>query len=150
MFEVLSDPAIYEFENGPPESLAGLERRYRRLEARVSPDGRDRWLNWVIRLPSGELAGYVQATVTPDGLGHIAYELASRYWRQGIGSGAVCAMLAELAAGYEVRTFVATLKARNRRSEAFLRSLGFRVRAAGDEPPIACEPDEIVMTRSAV
>ena len=57
MFELLADTAIYEFENAPPESLAWLQRRFARLETRVSPDGQQQWLNWVVRLPSRELAG---------------------------------------------------------------------------------------------
>lgn len=45
MFQVLSDPAIYEFENSPPESVEWLERRYGRLESRCSLDGSQLWLN---------------------------------------------------------------------------------------------------------
>jgi RimJ/RimL family protein N-acetyltransferase len=37
----------------------------------------------------------------------IAYELASRHWRQGIGSNAVAAVLAELRAHHGVDSFVA-------------------------------------------
>lgn len=125
MFDVLSDPAIYEFENSPPESAAWLAERFAKLESRGSPDGAEQWLNWVIRLPTGALAGYVQATIVRDRTAHVAYELASRFWRQGIGSAAVNGMLNELAATYGVRTFVATLKERNYRSLALLRSLGF-------------------------
>ena len=125
MFEVLSDPAIYEFENSPPQSLAWLEERFKRLEARASPDGTQQWLNWVIRLPTGALAGYVQATITRDRTALIAYELSSRFWRQGIGGAAVRAMLSELTATYGVRTFVAELKERNYRSAALLNSAGF-------------------------
>lgn len=125
MFEVLSDPAIYEFENAPPESAAWLTERFAKLESRVSPDGSEQWLNWVIRLPSGALAGYVQATIARDGTAHIAYELASRHWRQGIGSAAVSGMLKELATNYGVCTCVATLKEPNYRSFALLQSLGF-------------------------
>ena len=125
MFVVLSDPAIYEFENSPPKSVASLTQRFARLESRVSPDGEEQWLNWVIRLPSGALAGYVQATIARDRTAHIAYELASKFWRRGIGSAAVSAMLKELAISYGVYTCVATLKERNYRSLALLRSLGF-------------------------
>ena len=53
MFQVLSDPAIYEFENSPPQSSAWLEERFKKLESRASPDGMQHWLNWVIRLPTG-------------------------------------------------------------------------------------------------
>lgn len=71
---------------------------HERLESRGPADGSQRWLNWVVRLPGGELAGYVQATVLPDRSSYVAYELASRYWRRGIGSDAVQAMLDELQA----------------------------------------------------
>ena len=57
MFEVLSDPAIYEHENAPPASLEWLRTRFEKLESRKSGDGREQWLNWVIRLPSSELIG---------------------------------------------------------------------------------------------
>ena len=50
MFVVLSDPAIYEFENDPPRSLEWLRYRYSLLEKRTSPDGREKWLNWAVRL----------------------------------------------------------------------------------------------------
>ena len=63
MFIVLSDPAIYEFENAPPVSKEWLTDRFAKLESRTSSDGTEHWLNWVVRLPNGELAGYVQATV---------------------------------------------------------------------------------------
>src|SRR5215471_10097410 len=84
MFVVLSDPAIYEFENEPPASQEWLRQRFSRLESRRSSDGREQWLNWVIRLPTAELAGYVQATVRDDGCAAIAYELASAYWGRDI------------------------------------------------------------------
>jgi len=132
MFTVLSDPAIYEFENAPPQSVSWLTERFARLESRVSPDGAERWLNWVIRLPSGVLAGYVQATIARDRTAYIAYELGSKFWRQGIGSAAVTAMLKELAVNYGVCTCVAALKERNYRSLALLQSLGFERSGSND------------------
>ncbi|MEN3113135.1 GNAT family N-acetyltransferase [Uliginosibacterium paludis] len=102
MFQVLSDPALYEFENAPPESETWLRNRYERLEARGPADKSEIWLNWVIRLRCGALAGYVQATVLPDRSALIAYELNSRYWRQGIGSLAVSTVLDELHANHAI------------------------------------------------
>ena len=95
LFSVLSDPAIYEFENEPPPSESWLAERYAKLERRASADGSQVWLNWALRLPSSELAGYVQATLLRSGAALVAYELASRHWRKGIASSAVSAMLAE-------------------------------------------------------
>jgi ribosomal-protein-alanine N-acetyltransferase len=93
MFEILSDPAIYQFENQPPQSKQALAERFLRLQRRHSPDGREQWLNWVIRLETGQLCGYVQATVRADRSALIAYELASHFWNQKIGSRAVATMI---------------------------------------------------------
>jgi RimJ/RimL family protein N-acetyltransferase len=150
MYRVLSDPAIYEFENEPPPSEEWLARRFRLLESRGSPDDSEQWLNWVIRLPGGTLAGYVQATVMPSAVAFVAYDLASRHWRQGIGSSAVRAMLDELRTHYGVQSFVAVLKARNFRSEALLRSLGFEPAGAEQQAEYRDEADELVMVRNAV
>jgi RimJ/RimL family protein N-acetyltransferase len=144
---VLSDPAIYEFENAPPASQQWLQSRYQKLERRSSPDGTEQWLNWVIRLPHGALAGYVQASVKPSGSASIAYELNSRYWRQGVASSAVTAMLAELHSNYAVNRYVAVLKAANFRSLGLLRSLGFARASAQQESEFGCESDEIAMVR---
>lgn len=145
MFGVLSDPAIYEFENQPPQSPEWLESRFRRLESRRSADGIELWLNWVIRLPSGALGGYVQATVLPESVAYVAYEVASRFWRQGIGSAAVSAVLRELRDFYGVQVGLAVFKARNFRSAGLLQSLGFTPLAPQGLPPVICEPDEQVM-----
>lgn len=147
MFAVLSDPAIYEFENAPPESEAWLAQRFARLESRASADGGERWLNWVVRLPDGALAGYVQATALNSGMAFVAYELASRYWRQGIGSSAVGAMIGELKAHYGVCECIAVFKARNFRSLALLRSLGFEQASPEHVAKAEPEPDERVMVK---
>lgn len=149
MFSLLSDPAIYEFENEPPPSEAWLRDRYAWLEGRSSPDGREVWLNWVIRLPSGELAGYVQATVRQTGVAFVAYELASQYWRMGIGSSAVEAMLEELRVTYHVRLFVAILKSANYRSMGLLRKLGFTPATPLQLTDVPVESDESLMVKQA-
>lgn len=148
MFRVLGDPAIYEFENEPPPSVAWLRERYARLETRRSADGSEQWLNWVLRLPSSELIGYVQATVHPDGRASIAYELASRHWGRGLAREAVEAMIAELGARYGVSRLAAVLKARNLRSRRLLERLGFAPAPAGSPAPSGLEPDELLMQRT--
>lgn len=149
MFAVLSDPAIYEYENEPPASLQWLRTRFTKLETRVSADGHEQWLNWVIRLPSSELIGYVQATVSAGGRAAIAYELSSAFWGHGFARQAVSAMLSELVERYEVRTFSAVLKRENLRSMRLLERLGFSL--ASPEQHIAhhVEPGEALMVASA-
>lgn len=149
MFSVLADPAIYEFENSPPINEEWLTERYNCLESRSSGDGTEQWLNWVIRLPGGRLAGYVQATVLPDHTSFVAYEINSQYWRQGVGSSAVGVVLQELQEEYGVKMFVAVLKAKNYRSEGMLRKLGFVQAGKEEEARYRDETDEIVMVKAS-
>lgn len=147
MFVVLSDPAIYEFENAPPSSEEWLRARYARLEARRSPDGAEQWLNWVLRLPSGALAGYVQATVSGDGSALIAYELSSPHWGKGLAYSAVTTMIAELATTYDTRQLWAILKRNNARSLRLLQRLQFATATAAQREALHVEADEILMAR---
>ena len=148
MFDVLSDPAIYEFEGVPPPSVEALAAGYKRKESRLSPDGSEVWLNWVVRLHSGPATGYVQASLTPTDLAYVGYEFSSRFWRQGIATDSLKTMLVELAQAYGVTSLVALLKAKNYRSLGLLRSLGFREAA----PEVAAshdhEADELVFVRA--
>jgi len=148
MFHVLSDPAIYEFEGVPPPSVEKLADGYRRKESRTSPDGREQWLNWVVRLSSGELAGYVQATVLASGAALVGYEFARKFWRQGIGSASLGAVLEELSESYAVHTCVAVLKVANYRSMGLLCRLGFEPGTQEQAQLYEAERDETVMLKA--
>jgi RimJ/RimL family protein N-acetyltransferase len=149
MFEVLSDPAIYEYENAPPPSREWLRKRFERLESRCPPDGQAQWLNWVIRLPDAALAGYVQATVAPNGVAAIAYELASAYWGRGIAQNAVRASIGELVEHHGARMLTAVLKRRNERSRRLLERLGFSPTPDDRCVEHGIEADELMMHRAA-
>ena len=143
MFAVLRDPAIYKYENEPPQSLEWLRDRFTRLESRRSADGAQLWLNWVVRLPASGLIGYVQATVFPTGKAAIAHVFASKYWGRGLAGEACRAMIAELAAHYGVLTVYAVFKRRNVRSARLLERLGFAPASSG----VDVEADELLMLR---
>lgn len=148
MFGVLSDPAIYEFENEAPAAASVLRDRYAKLEARVSPDGSEKWLNWAVRMSSGELAGFMQATVLVGGRAYVAYELGSRFWRRGIGSASVQAVLLELARHYGVRDAYAVLKSANFRSRGLLAKLGFAEVVPPRRAPWPAGADEVTFSRA--
>jgi RimJ/RimL family protein N-acetyltransferase len=147
MFALLSDPKIYRYEGQPPASLEWLRERFQRLESRRSPDGREQWLNWVIRLPSGEPAGYVQATVHEDGRAAIAFVLGSKYWDRGLGRAAVTSMLAELRERHSVREATAVLKRVNARSRLLLERLGFASAPQEMRARLGVAEDEELMHR---
>lgn len=147
MFDVLSDPAIYEYENAPPASLEWLRGRFSKLETRRSADGREHWLNWVLRHHGNGLIGYVQATVRADGQAVIAYELASAHWGRGLGSESVAAMIDELVAHYGVHTLLAIFKRANHRSRRLLEGLGFGAAEAASAQRAELEADEDLMQR---
>ena len=152
MFKLLCDPALYRFEDEPPQSVAWLARRYERLALRRSPDGLQHWLNWVLRRRDDALLiGYVQATVCADGRALVAYVLGSPFWGQGLATEAVQAMLVELADAWQVTLAVAMFKRDNLRSRLLLQRLGFG--EAGTEAAVlaaaglAAEPDEDLLMR---
>ena len=149
MYEVLCDPAIYEYEGVPPPSLEKLANGLRRRESRVSPDGSEKWLNWAVRLNGGELTGYVQATVYESGAAYVAYQFSSKYWRRGIGSSAVARMLDDLNDSYAVHTFVAVLKTGNFRSMGLLKKLGFELGTEEDAKLYEALPDETTLVMAA-
>lgn len=148
MFNVLSDPSIYEHENEPPASAEWLRTRFSKLESRVSPDGTERWLNWVIRLPTSVLVGYVQATVFASHRAAIAYELNSRYWGKGLAWAAVNLMIGELVSSYGVNTLSAVLKATNERSHRLLERLGFKLASDAQYREYSIGPGELLMVKT--
>ena len=112
MVEVLSDVRLHEFTGGSPPDVDELRRRYRVQVTGVSPDGRETWLNWVVRLRSdGTAIGYVQASLERAGAdAEVAWVIGRAWQGQGYASEAVGAMVMALrAAG--TRRLVAHVKA---------------------------------------
>lgn len=133
LYAVISDPTLYEFIDAKePESEASFRDRLKRLESRRSPDGTEHWLNWIVRNASGDLVGYVQATVTPDHSAEIAYVLGRAHWRKGYATAACRAMIGELRSGFGVARLTATLDPANAASLALLRKLGLGLAWSND------------------
>ena len=147
LFLVLGDPALYAYENEAPPSLEWLRARFLRLESRTSPAADEQWLNWVIRLPTSELIGYVQATLHPCGPAMIAYVLSSKFWGRGLARKGVQAMLSELTAHYRVNCFCAVLKRENLRSLRLLERLGFSPASPSQHASREVEAGELLMWR---
>ncbi|HET7866507.1 MAG TPA: GNAT family N-acetyltransferase [Burkholderiaceae bacterium] len=131
MFEVLCDPLTHRYlDHPPPPSVDHLRAVYKQLETRKSPDGRQLWLNWVVRLPGQPPMGYVQATVVSRGRAWVAYLLASKHWGRGHAYAAMQAMLGHLGLACGVGLYMATVEAGNQRSIRLLQRLGFHAASA--------------------
>ena len=113
----------------------------------LSANGQEQWLNWVIRLPTSELIGYVQATVHTNERAAIAYELSNAYWGRGLGRQAVQAMISELVQHYRVRCLSSVLKRGNLRSMRLLERLGFSLASPEEHTKHQVEPGELLMLR---
>jgi len=148
MFALLSDPALYEFENSTPESADWLRERFAKLESRRSPDGSEQWLNWTVRLASSEPIGFVQASVSSDQRAAIAYVFGSAHWGHGYATEAVVRMIEELDEQYGVRTLSAILKRDNLRSLMLLNRLEFEVASDAVHAELGTDANEVAMVRS--
>jgi RimJ/RimL family protein N-acetyltransferase len=126
MFAPMSAPAIYDCIPGePPVSVAALRQRYQTLSRGHSANGREQWFNWVVRLPSGRCAGYVQATIHSQGTGDFAFVFAPAHWGKGVAFEACAAVLPWLVRETGVSALFATVDPHNARSIRLLLRLGF-------------------------
>lgn len=104
MTAVLADPALYRFTGGEPPSVDGLRQRYAAQVAGASPDGTERWHNWIVRLAPGggvdagpgPAIGFVQATVVDGGRADVAWVIGVPWQGQGYAAEAATALVAWL------------------------------------------------------
>ena len=147
MFEVLKDEALYRhLDYPPPPSVEHLRKVYARLEERSSPDGADRWLNWVVSR-EGAPIGFVQSTVMRDGTAWVAYVFARGHHGRGLATRATGAMLDHLAADYGARAFLASVEEANRPSIRLLERLGFRLATREESRAHELTPSERLYVR---
>jgi ribosomal-protein-alanine N-acetyltransferase len=150
MFEPISAIAIYDYMPGrPPASVSALRERYTQLERGRSADGQQQWLNWIVRLHSGQCTGFVQATIHPAKSADFAFAFAPCYWGRSVAFEACRAALPWLAAERGVTAFFATVDPRNARSVGLLVRLGFIEATATDYPHGEVEVNDRVFTLSA-
>jgi RimJ/RimL family protein N-acetyltransferase len=148
MYALLSDPVLYRYiDEAPPADVDTLRARYARLESRRSADGRQHWLNWVVRLPGQPPLGYVQATVLEDGSAWVAYLLGSAHQGRGHATLATAAMLAHLESEYGTHRLLANVEADNGPSIRLLQRLGFRAATAAEATRHEPTPSERIYLR---
>lgn len=125
LFPLLLPPALHRFTpRRPPASLEALRERYQRLSSRRSPDGAERWLNWVLReRASGRAVGLLEATVTGE-RASIAYTVFVADQRRGLAREGVAWLLSWLPSALGVTRTRATVDVENAASIALARAVG--------------------------
>ncbi|MDQ3767640.1 MAG: GNAT family N-acetyltransferase [Actinomycetota bacterium] len=97
LVSVLDDVRLYHFTGGEAAGPEELRQRYVRWSSRISPDGTERWLNWVIRRRDDSRAlGTVQATVVTDAgrlLADVGWIVGVEHQSQGFASEAAEALV---------------------------------------------------------
>ena len=110
MAPLLDDVGLHAFTGGAPATVAELRDRYARQVLGHSPDGSQRWLNWVLRRrEDGQAVGTVQATVSDERQGlaaEVAWVVATPHQGRGYAREA-----AETAVAWLRRQGVATIVA---------------------------------------
>jgi len=134
LFPLYQDARIFRFiPQDPPASVELLEARCRLLEKRLSGDGREVWLNWVVRAKDTQRAmGRLEATVREDATAGIAYELSPLYWGAGYATEGCVRILDVLFTAYAVDEVNALVDTRNTSSIRLLERLGFSRTARRD------------------
>ncbi len=128
LVDLLDDQSLHTHIGGEPASLAQLRGRIDIKTQGESADGRQRWLNWVIRTTAGDVAGYVQATAVtePGGVtAELAWVVGVAHQRQGVAGEAAAAMQQWLA-DRDVRRLVAHIHPGNVASQRVARQLGLQ------------------------
>lgn len=128
MTAVLDDTRLHRWVGGGPATVEQLHARYARQVRGRSADGRQAWLNWVVRSTDGAALGYVQATVEAgDGTAtaHVAWVVGIPHQGAGAATRAAASMVGWLRS-CGVERFVADVHPGNVPSRAVARALGMR------------------------
>lgn len=128
LYAALQSKAIYKYiPEDPPDSVETLVARYQQLSHRVSPDERELWLNWAMRLREEDsYAGILQATIFSDATAYLAYILFPAFWGRGYATEGCGRVLDLLYQDYGVHKVSAEIDTRNTASLKLIESLGFQ------------------------
>ncbi len=128
LFGALQEERLYRFiPQDPPTSPEALAARYARVASRCSPDGRERWLNWAMRLrDDGPYVGTLVASVYPDrAAADVAYSVFVPHQRHGYAREGLTRVLAHLYEDHGVQVVAVQIDTRNTPSIALVEALGF-------------------------
>ena len=120
----LCDPALHTYTGGRPLTPEEWRTRLTAWARGRSPDNAESWWNWVVRVrESGQVIGYVQATVTAAEA-TIAYVIGTPWQRFGYATEATRALIDHLEAARTSERLVAWIRPGHDASERVARAGG--------------------------
>ena len=120
---LLEEPALREWLRATDAD--GIRERIRGWASGRSPDGAERWLNWIARRrEGGEAVGWMQATVRDD-VAVIAYAVLPAARGEGVATSAAAALAQWLGEQPGVGRVEAAIDPANRASQAVAERAGF-------------------------
>ncbi len=128
LFSGFQETEMYRFlPEDPPKSIETLGENYRSRSRGSSPDGKETWLNWAVRLRvKNKYVGRLEATIHPDHSAEIAYLIFPGYQRQGFATEGCKHLIKILWKDFSVRRIRAEMDTRNSPSFRLAESLGFK------------------------
>jgi len=154
MFEILSDPRLYQFiPRDPPSDLGSVVERFQRLEKRASPQDDEVWLNWIVHSKvDNQCLGRVEVTIRQDRSAYLAYEIGTAYWSRGYATEACRRIIDVLFEDCGLTKIVAEVDTRNLASIRVLERLGFQRGALRKNADFfkGCFSDEFTYTLARV
>lgn len=127
LFDALCDKRIYRWiESGGPKDLLQLRSKWKHNETRLSPDGKEVWLNWAIRLDyEGPYIGKLDAELdSPVNVTNVGFVFFPEYWGNGYATEALLAVIGALRIN-GISSMRATVAAPNIASAHVLEKAGF-------------------------
>ena len=120
---LLADRGLHAFTGGEPDSPAELHARIARRVRGRSPDGRDVWMNWVLR-DGADAVGTVQATLRPDRVAEVAWVVFTPFQGRGYAVEAAVVLVDRLLATGDADAVVAHIHPDHAASAAVARAAG--------------------------
>ena len=133
MFGILADQTLYKYTGGQPHgSKESLQQWFSALETRLSPDGKEQWLTWiVVQKERNTPIGYVQATI--KGMqADVSWLIATSWQGKGYAKEAA-AMLKSLLEACKIESLSASIHPHHEASQKVAASLGLRRSGASHE-----------------
>jgi len=125
VFTPLQDAAIYTYLPKDPPTAEALQRRYDFLAKGRSPDGTERWLNWIAFLRGSMTpVGTFQVTLPRSAPGSFGYVVFPPVWRQGYAREMATCVITHVFRTHGTPSLYAEIDTRNIGSIGLVESLG--------------------------